>query len=182
MSWKKIHNVWKERLEKKNRTQRNWLGVSPSRGSSSGFCWWGPWRRNVRSISLCSVFPVFPSKHSKSNATQGVCCDIQAILERVPFWNPRVLPDSESLRRAWHVQPGAVKLVLWRHWMHLGYMVTSENQLHCTSLYVDMFCSSLCPKMLRLGGFHFRPWFSGLAYSPVQPRVKSISPCPPALS
>ena len=36
-----------------------------------------------------------------------------------------------------HVQPGAVKLVLWRHWMHLSYMppLTTENQFHCTKLY-----------------------------------------------
>ena len=35
------------------------------------------------------------------------------------------------------VQLGAVKLVLWRHWMHLNVMlpVTSENQFHCTRLY-----------------------------------------------
>ena len=36
-----------------------------------------------------------------------------------------------------HIQPGAVKLVLCGHWMHLSYMhpVTSENQFHCTRLY-----------------------------------------------
>ena len=35
------------------------------------------------------------------------------------------------------VQPGAVKLVLCGHWMHLSYMhpVTSENQFRCTRLY-----------------------------------------------
>ena len=35
------------------------------------------------------------------------------------------------------IQPGAVKLVLWRHWMHLSYMhpVTSEDQFLCTRLY-----------------------------------------------
>ena len=35
------------------------------------------------------------------------------------------------------IQPDAVKLVLWRHWMHLSYVhpVTSENQFHCTRLY-----------------------------------------------
>ena len=37
------------------------------------------------------------------------------------------------------VQPGAVKLVLWRHWMHPSYMdpVISENQFHCTRLSVS---------------------------------------------
>ena len=36
------------------------------------------------------------------------------------------------------VQPGAVKLVLWRHWMHPSYMhpVTSENKFHCTMRYI----------------------------------------------
>ena len=36
-----------------------------------------------------------------------------------------------------HVQPGAVKLVLWRHWMHAAQVhpVTAENQFHCTRLY-----------------------------------------------
>ena len=37
------------------------------------------------------------------------------------------------------IQPGAVKLVLWRRLMYLSYMhpVTSENQFHCTRLYQD---------------------------------------------
>ena len=40
-----------------------------------------------------------------------------------------------------HVQPGAVKLVLWRQWihqpisLHQAVQVTSENQFHCTRLY-----------------------------------------------
>ena len=39
------------------------------------------------------------------------------------------------------MQPGAVKLVLWHHWMHLNFMhpVASENQFHCTRLYVHGF-------------------------------------------
>ena len=37
-----------------------------------------------------------------------------------------------------HVQPGAMKMVLWRHWMHVTHVhpVTSENQFRCTRLYV----------------------------------------------
>ena len=37
-----------------------------------------------------------------------------------------------------HVQPGAVKSVFCGHCMHLSYMhtVTSEDQFHCTRLYV----------------------------------------------
>ena len=36
------------------------------------------------------------------------------------------------------IQPGAVKLILWRHWIHAtaAAAVTSENQFHCTRLYV----------------------------------------------
>ena len=36
------------------------------------------------------------------------------------------------------LQPGAVKLVLWRQWMHVIQMhpVTSESQFHCTRLYM----------------------------------------------
>ena len=43
------------------------------------------------------------------------------------------------------IQPGAVKMVLWRHWMHLNFMhpVTSENQFHCTRLYSTKFCPFL---------------------------------------
>ena len=39
------------------------------------------------------------------------------------------------------VQPGAVKLVLWHHWMHLNFIhsVTSENQFHCTRLNARTF-------------------------------------------
>ena len=38
------------------------------------------------------------------------------------------------------VQPCAMKLVLWRHWMHeiQVHPATSENQFHCTRLYQDM--------------------------------------------
>ena len=36
----------------------------------------------------------------------------------------------------------ANKLVLWRHWMHLSYMLpmTSENQFYCTRLYNSLCC------------------------------------------
>ena len=46
----------------------------------------------------------------------------------ITLCEPRTLPG---------LQTGAVKLVLWRHWMHLNFMhpVTSENQFHCTRLY-----------------------------------------------
>ena len=40
---------------------------------------------------------------------------------------------------SWSVlQPGAVKLVLWHHWMRVAQVhpVTSPNQFHCTRLYV----------------------------------------------
>ena len=45
-----------------------------------------------------------------------------------------------SLLVNFHVQPGVVKLVLWRHWMHLSYMhpVTSENQFYFTRLNISL--------------------------------------------
>ena len=49
------------------------------------------------------------------------------------------MKDSNSyLRECVCVQLGAVKLVLWRHWMHLNVMrpVMSENQFHCIRLCV----------------------------------------------
>ena len=41
------------------------------------------------------------------------------------------------------LQSGAVKLVLWLHWMHLTYMfpLTSENQFHCTKLYISHYAT-----------------------------------------
>ena len=50
-----------------------------------------------------------------------------------PTINPRTVSDYCSSS----VQPGAVKLVLWHHWMlHTQvHPVTSENQFHCTRLY-----------------------------------------------
>ena len=48
----------------------------------------------------------------------------------------------DRLTRRWwlcvHVQSGAVKLVLWRHWVHVAQVhpVTSENQFRCTRLYM----------------------------------------------
>ena len=45
------------------------------------------------------------------------------------------LPVSVYKQQA-QVQPGAVKLVLSRSWVHLNFMhVTSENQFHCTRMY-----------------------------------------------
>ena len=39
-------------------------------------------------------------------------------------------------QREKEIQPGAVKLVLWRQWMHATqvHLVTAENQFHCTRL------------------------------------------------
>ena len=49
----------------------------------------------------------------------------------------RQLPCVLQTPNIAYIQPGAVKLVLWRHWMHLSFMhpVTSKNQFHCTKLY-----------------------------------------------
>ena len=52
----------------------------------------------------------------------------QSLASTIAIWSKMYTPS---------VQPGAVKLVLWRHWMHLTQVrpVTSENQFHCTRLY-----------------------------------------------
>ena len=46
-------------------------------------------------------------------------------------------PEERHELKHTDIQPGAVKLVLWRHWMHLNFMhpVMSENQFHCTRRY-----------------------------------------------
>ena len=56
-------------------------------------------------------------------------------------------------KKALFIQLGAVKLVLWRHWMHLNYMhpVTSENQFHCTKLYNG----PMLTKMIRISAMNF---------------------------
>ena len=40
------------------------------------------------------------------------------------------------------IQSGAMKLVLWRHWMHVTQVhpVTTEYQFHCTRLYCSVAC------------------------------------------
>ena len=40
---------------------------------------------------------------------------------------------------SYSVQPGAVKLVLWRHWTHVTQVhpVTAESQFRCTRLYAN---------------------------------------------
>ena len=45
------------------------------------------------------------------------------------------------------IQSGAVKLVLWRHWMHATQVhpVTAENQFHCTRLYILTLLFSVLP-------------------------------------
>ena len=53
-----------------------------------------------------------------------------------------------------HVQPGAVKLVLWRQWihqpisLHQAVQVTAENQFHCTRLYTP---SGMQPNNIHAG-------------------------------
>ena len=93
-----------------------------------------------------------------------------------------------------HVQPGAVKLVLWRHWMHLSYMhpVTPESQLHCTRLYAMYLASA--PVVLRWNihtslpiakryslslAFRSCPWclsFPGEDYTNFSEALRSILP------
>ena len=50
------------------------------------------------------------------------------------------------------VQLGAVKLVLWRHGMHVTQVhpVTAEDQFHCTMLYISILVStSFCCRKLQ---------------------------------
>ena len=46
---------------------------------------------------------------------------------------------TDIAQKVSYIQPGAVKLVLWRHWMHVTQVhpVTAENQLHYTRLYMQ---------------------------------------------
>ena len=89
-----------------------------------------------------------------TNRCCTICHVFVAVLRRLDWdiaqvpaegeW-PRVCSQHRKGRRtevsgtfAEHVRPGAMKLVLWRHWMHLNYKhsLTSENQFHCTRLYI----------------------------------------------
>ena len=50
------------------------------------------------------------------------------------------------------IQPGAVKLVLWRHLTHeiQVHPVTPENQFHCTRLYMHAYaCAHVCMHMKK---------------------------------
>ena len=70
--------------------------------------------------------PLSPLPHSQTPSTSTM------FPPRSPPLPHRLVKQTQSSK----VQPGAVKMVLWRHWMHLSYMhpVTSENQFHCTWL------------------------------------------------
>ena len=52
----------------------------------------------------------------------------------------RLLIKCGFYTRLYGIQPGAVKLVLWRHWMHVTqvHWVKSENQFHSTRLYTTI--------------------------------------------
>ena len=53
-----------------------------------------------------------------------------------------------------HEQPGAVEVVLWRHWKHVTqvHSVISENQLPCTMAYVRLQCTAF--RMGLVESFH----------------------------
>ena len=73
--------------------------------------------------------------------TERVCSAIVTTLDRELKYHNQghrtVLQSSTSLPTiSVKGQPGAVKLVLWRHWMHAtqAHSVMSENQFNCTRL------------------------------------------------
>ena len=89
----------------------------------------GRWRRDQYVVNLhCAVRPVSRKRGELHNMTLNKNClfstDMFSAL------------STDFLSKL----PGAVKLVLWRHWMHVTHevhhLVTSENQFHCTRLYI----------------------------------------------
>ena len=129
-----------------------------------------------------SVFVlVSPMQHNKALAfIDSICwsrhqygkkCHHDHVLTQslLLFWIWETQGDTDFWNTLCRVQPGAVKLVLWRLWMHLSYThpVTSENQIHCTRLYIvvpwlqhilhepvtnclDWVLGSLCTKTCRM--------------------------------
>ena len=84
------------------------------------------------------------SAHSVSNFSSSLA----------PF--PLYLPTPLSARTTY--SPGAVKLDLWRHWMHATQVhpVTAGNQFHCTRVYLLFICPLGQPSIL--GNFFFCFW------------------------
>ena len=84
-----------------------------------------PWWRHVREVAVHSSLSCWVVGQPQTLADGGL------------GWAEE---GSENIYTSTHksyVQPGAVKLVLWRQWMHeiQVHPVTPENQFHCTRLY-----------------------------------------------
>ena len=53
------------------------------------------------------------------------------------FFSFHQIVQTHNTKKQWRIQLGAVKLVLWHHWMLVTqvHQVTSEKPIHCTKLY-----------------------------------------------
>ena len=71
-----------------------------------------------------------------------------------------------------YIQLGAMKLVLWRHWMHATqvHLVTAENQFHCIKLYLKTKpaypSSRWASKSTVWWSFQNRPGWRALSWAP----------------
>ena len=97
----------------------------------------------------CTPFPVVYEPWNGKTHTNETFNDCRLIfhkyLEKIVSITPAATVVPLKILRVKicaFLQAGAVKLVLWRHWMHLSYMhpLTSEKQFHCTRLYM-LWCS-----------------------------------------
>ena len=95
---------------------------------------WTPWFSGILLFSnLCCL----GSCAAVAILKQMLANNCYETFDRSVFFDlgPRTIPPTISVKG----QPGAVKLVLWRHWMHATQVhpVMSENQFHCTRLYLS---------------------------------------------
>ena len=92
------------------------------------------WNTHNHSLLIVSAFSFLPScAITSSRKWRLMTSMIVGVLRAFVLTGERVHAAPCGM---FHVQPGAVKLVLWHHWMHLNFMhqVLSENQFHWARL------------------------------------------------
>ena len=96
-----------------------------------------------RVLCSCLMLGLIPDKTAASVFNPYIKIPYQwANMQRKTWWlgwmhlTDGLFRCKQATNTVDHIQPGAVKLVLCSHWLHLSFMhqVTSENQFHCTRL------------------------------------------------
>ena len=138
---------WTISFKKKNGERRSWKEKSKSSRSAQFYIWWTVclpndwwWTEKLRVANSSSNLSITWCVTDQHNLFLPMPSSRLYIGSSV---TSSILVRRDGLRPIGvYIQPGAMKLVLWRHWMHVTqvHSVMSEDQFHCTRLYYAEVC------------------------------------------